>query len=49
MVPAHELAAHAPLSPFAVVRVTRNFSVDRVGTELDRGPHRNTLAVVFPV
>src|SRR6516165_5618341 len=48
MRPAHDPAVHWLSSTRAVATVIRIRTVDRIGNELDFGPHGNTLPTIFP-
>jgi hypothetical protein len=48
MWPVQDPAVHSRLSTRAVATVTRILTVDRMGNDLDRDPHGNTLPAIFP-
>ena len=48
MVPAQELAIHAPPSTRAVTTLSLIFAVDRTANELEPDPHGNTLPTTVP-
>src|SRR5215469_12212605 len=48
MRPVHDPAVHWLSSTCAVATVIRILPVDRIGNELDFGPHGNTLPTIFP-
>jgi hypothetical protein len=49
MVPAQELATHAPLPTLATLTLIRNLSAEWMGNEFAPVPQGKTLAVVFPL